>query len=195
MTASQLPPTVALHAPGLLLSPWPAQVDDRDVADLRIGLSDPEQARWNPRALLADEGDQPVLDWLDRLRARVADGTLACWALRDPADGRLLGHLGVREIDLEATGGARVGYWTMPAARGRGVATTALRLASTWAFGELGVHRIELAHALGHEASCSVARKAGYPLEGVLRQAMPDSYGNWHDLHLHARLASDPEPA
>jgi RimJ/RimL family protein N-acetyltransferase len=164
------------------------------VADLRIGLCDPEQARWNPRALLADEGDQPVLDWLDRQRAQVADGTTACWALRDPADGRLLGHLGLREID-PVLGGARVGYWTMPAARGRGVASTALRRASAWAFSELGLHRIELAHAVGHEASCAVARRSGYPLEGVLRQALPDSYGAWHDLHLHARLASDPEPA
>ncbi|MCC9312045.1 GNAT family N-acetyltransferase [Kitasatospora sp. RB6PN24] len=196
MTANRLPPPVELHAPGLLLSPWPpARVDERDLADLRIGLTDPEQARWNPRALPADQGDRPVLDRVAGQRAQVADGTLVCWALRDPADGRLLGNLGIREIDLVVTGGGRVGYWTMPAARGRGVATAALRLASTWAFGELGLHRIELAHALGNEASCAVARKAGYPLEGVLRQALPDSHGNRHDLHLHARLAGDPEPA
>jgi RimJ/RimL family protein N-acetyltransferase len=194
MTGTEPLPLPELRAPGLLLRPWTAEVDGRDLADLLTGLSDPEQGRWNAYALPADQGEAPVLEWLDRQRARIAEGNTVSWALRDPADLRLLGHLGIRGIELTA-GVARVGYWTMPAARGRGVASTALRRGSTWAFEELGLHRIELAHAVGHAASCAVARRCGYPLEGVLREALRDSHGHRHDLHLHARLAGDPEPA
>ncbi|PYC66476.1 GNAT family N-acetyltransferase [Streptomyces tateyamensis] len=182
---------VELTGPGLLLRPWTALPNQRDAADLRVGLSDPEQARWNPNAPLTDPGEQAVHDWVGRLLARTAEGTGASWAVRDPDSGRLLGHLGLREVEF-TTGSARIGYWIMPGARGRGLARAATELASRWAFGELGLHRIELAHAVGHEASCAIARRAGYRLEGVLREALPDSYGTRHDLHLHARLATDP---
>jgi RimJ/RimL family protein N-acetyltransferase len=190
-----LPPPSELTGRGLLLRPWSAELDQRDLDDLRVGLSDPEQARWNPRAPLRDPGEQHVRDWVGRLLARADEGTMAAWSVRDPQDGRLLGHLGLREIELEFTQSGRVGYWIMPADRGRGTAGAALRLASAWAFGELGLHRIELAHAEAHGASCAVARKAGYRLEGTLREAMPDSYGTRLDLHLHARLATDPTEA
>ncbi|MFE0459156.1 GNAT family N-acetyltransferase [Kitasatospora sp. NPDC058965] len=188
MTGALEPAELSGH--GLLLRPWTAALDRRDVADLRRGLSDPEQARWNPNAPLDDPGEPAVHDWVDRLLARTAQGSGVFWAVRHPDDDRLLGHLGLRDVE-PATGTARVGYWIMPEARGRGTATAALLLASHWAFGELGLHRIELAHAVGHGASCAIARKGGYLLEGVLRGAMPDSHGARQDLHLHARLATD----
>lgn len=91
---------------------------------------------------------------------------------------------------------AHVGYWVLPEARGRGVATRALSLASRLAFGELGLHRLELGHALGHEVSCRVAERGGYRYEGTLRGAMFEAgrQDAFRDAHLHARLASDPEP-
>jgi hypothetical protein len=39
-----------------------------------------------------------------------------------------------------------------------------------------------------------VALKAGYPVEGTLRQSYIYGDGRRYDEHLHARLASDPEP-
>ena len=79
----------------------------------------------------------------------------------------------------------------VPSARGREVAPRALRAITDWVFDHLGLHRVELAHSTANMASCSVASKAGYALEGTKRRETLDSDG-WHDMHLHARLRDDP---
>ena len=37
---------------------------------------------------------------------------------------------------------------------------------------QLGLHRLELGHALGHDASCRIAGTCGFAYEGTLRDAM-----------------------
>jgi ribosomal-protein-alanine N-acetyltransferase len=60
-------------------------------------------------------------------------------------------------------------------------------------FEHLGWHRVELYHAVENGRSCAVARRAGFPFEGVMREAMRYPVdGRWSDEHLHARLVSDP---
>ena len=120
-----------------------------------------------------------------------AEGTGAAWAVTAADTGTVLGHIGLHEMDAGLRL-AMVGYWLLPRARGRGVMTKALDAASAYAFEHLGVHRIELAHAVENEVSCRVAERAGYPYEGTLRQAMRYPVdGRWSDEHLHARLADD----
>ena len=87
----------------------------------------------------------------------------------------------------------------LPEARGRAVATRALVLAARWAFdgdGGLGLHRLELGHAVGHDASCRIAERCGFPYEGTLRGAMFEAgrQDAFRDVHLHGRLATDTEP-
>ena len=48
--------------------------------------------------------------------------------------------------------------------------------------------RLENVHAVENMASCRVADKAGFALEGTLRSAMLHADG-WHDMHLHAAIA------
>jgi RimJ/RimL family protein N-acetyltransferase len=103
----------------------------------------------------------------------------------DPA-GLLCGRVTMRGISLEE-GLGEVTYWVLPGARGAGVASGAVAAASEWAFG-LGLHRLGLRHSVRNPASCRVAEKCGYGLEGVLRSALRHTDG-WHDMHLHARLA------
>ena len=81
--------------------------------------------------------------------------------------------------------------------RSRHVAVRALTLAARWALTDLGLHRLELGHALGHDASCHIAERCGFPAEGVLRGAMFEagSQDAFRDVHLHGRLATDPETA
>jgi len=85
-------------------------------------------------------------------------------------------------------GQAEVTYWTAAAARGTGVAPAAVGAVAGWAFDVLGLHRLELQHSTGNPASCRVAEKAGFVLEGTRRSALLHDDG-WHDMHLHARLA------
>ena len=79
-----------------------------------------------------------------------------------------------------------------PAGRPRpGVATGATVAVAGWALGDLGLHRLELRHSTANPASCRVAVKAGFTLEGTQRSAMRHPDG-WHDMHLHARVQGDP---
>ncbi|MGH1551362.1 GNAT family N-acetyltransferase [Streptomyces sp. L7] len=83
----------------------------------------------------------------------------------DAADGRTLGHIGVNDID-HVISVARVGYWILPEARGRHVAIRALTLAARWALTDLGLHRLEIGHALGHHASLPHRRTLRLPRRG-----------------------------
>ncbi|MFF1448527.1 GNAT family N-acetyltransferase [Streptomyces sp. NPDC058274] len=178
---------------GLRLRPWNAESDADAGAWLR-GLSDPEFQRWNtPLKAVRD-----IDDARDSLRARAesaADGSGVSFRVTDAGTGVTLGHIGVNEID-HVIRVARVGYWVLPEARGRQVATRALLLAARFAFSELGLHRLELGHALGHDVSCRVAERCGFLWEGTLRGAMFEAARSdaFRDVHLHARLATDPEP-
>ncbi|MFH8976104.1 GNAT family N-acetyltransferase [Streptomyces sp. NPDC017890] len=179
---------------GLHLRSWDAACD-ADVETWLRGHLDPEFRRWNT----------PLTLWTDlsgareSLRARAgqaAEGRSASFRITDAESGTPLGHIGFNEIN-QPLKLARVGYWVLPEARGRGVATRALLLVSRWAFTELGLHRLELGHADGHDASCRVAERGGYAYEGTMRGAMWEAgrHDVFRDAHLHARLATDEEPA
>jgi ribosomal-protein-alanine N-acetyltransferase len=92
----------------------------------------------------------------------------------------------VRRLDLDQ-GEGEAAYWVLPPARGRGVATRALRAVTDWMFTYVGLHRVYLEHSTRNEASCRVATGAGFVAEGTRRSACLHLDG-WHDMHLHARV-------
>ena len=55
-----------------------------------------------------------------------------------------------------------VGYWLLPGARGRGLATASVRLIAGWALQELGLERLRLTTAAGNDASQLVAERSGF---------------------------------
>jgi RimJ/RimL family protein N-acetyltransferase len=120
----------------------------------------------------------------------------AAFAVTDPADGVMIGYMGLRDVH-RIPDQAIAGYWVTPSARGRGVTARALDAAATWGFtsyrtGGLGLHRIVLDHVLGNTGSCRAALRAGFPEEGVMRDQFVEPDGTRHNCHLHARLATDP---
>ena len=80
----------------------------------------------------------------------------------------VLGSASLYALNLEQRSAA-VGYWLAPQARGRGVASTAVRLLATWGFTTLGWARIELTCGPDNEASQRVAARCGFVREGVMR--------------------------
>jgi RimJ/RimL family protein N-acetyltransferase len=183
--AEQSPPgpldPVELPGDGFLLRVWEAA----DADAVYRGLSDPESARWNPRLPLRDL-DQ-ARRWLQGRTERWRDGRACTWAVVE--DGRVVGSVALRDLNA-IDHFAVASYWTMPEARGRGVAGQALARASTYAFEGLGMHRVELGHAVANTASCRVAEKAGFAMEGTRREATRLADG-FVDEHVHARLATD----
>jgi len=186
-------PFPELHGHGLRLSDWDPDVEAH-VDEWFRGLTDPDFVRWNtPLKMVRDRDD--ARESLRSKAARGAEGLEAVFRITDATDGTTLGQVSVQAID-RVLRVARVGYWVLPEARGRGVATRALAVISRWALTDLGLNRLELGHAIGHEASCRVAERCGFPYEGTLRGAMfgPGSQDAFRDVHLHGRIASDPEP-
>lgn len=66
---------------------------------------------------------------------------------------------------------AEVSYWFAPEGRGRGAATTAVRLVAMWAFEAWArLERIELQTLPENAASQRVAERAGFKREALLPQ-------------------------
>ncbi|MFG2750683.1 GNAT family N-acetyltransferase [Streptomyces xanthophaeus] len=103
--------------------------------------------------------------------------------------GQAVGLIGLADLDLRGGSGELL-YWLLPAGRGAGLMTAATERVTRWAFEDLGLHRVRITHSVANPASCAVATKAGYALEGTMRGALLYADG-WHDEHLHARLRTD----
>jgi RimJ/RimL family protein N-acetyltransferase len=133
---------------------------------------------------------KPGPDWCAE-RADWTDGAHASWAIADPDDPEtLLGSVSLHKIDLDQRD-CEVGFMVIPPYRGRGVAGSALRAATAFAFTELDLRRVHLFHAVENTGSCRTAESAGFRLEGVHRESYRYGDGVWRDEHSHARLRSD----
>ena len=126
--------------------------------------------------------------WLGRYQEGRRDGTREGFAIVDH-DRSFLGIAVAPRIDREART-AELGYVVVEAARGRGVATEALRLLTGWAFAEAGMLRLELLIGIGNPASKRVAERCGYVREGVLR-SLHVKQDVHEDTEIWSRLASD----
>jgi RimJ/RimL family protein N-acetyltransferase len=104
-------------------------------------------------------------------RSRV-HGDEICFALVAPDDDTaIFGGASLYGID-RGERRAAVGYWLAAHARGRGIASRAVRLLAGWCFGQLGIARLELTCAPDNAASQAVAARCGFTREGVLRSHM-----------------------
>ncbi|MDX6223680.1 MAG: hypothetical protein QOJ92_2996 [Frankiales bacterium] len=157
-----------------------------DVADITEACQSPGFTRWT--RLTPDytlENAQKFIKRDDPLRPS--------WMALDAVTGRVSGWVGLF-LDAHDDAQAEIGYWVAPWAQGRGAATESSAAVVRFAFAELGIYRLQLVHAAPHAASCAVARRLGFPLEGVLRGAW-FKLGERQDVELHARLATDPDPS
>ncbi|MCQ9183797.1 GNAT family N-acetyltransferase [Streptomyces sp. IBSBF 2953] len=181
-TLSGAPQPVLSTGDGLLLRPWRPE----DAPAVHAAFQDPAMHQWHIRAA---DSEEEVAGWIREWRAAWEEERTAQWAVVDSGTDGLLGRVALRSILLDE-GVAEVAYWTTRSARGRGVAPRATTALTRWALDEIGFHRLELHHATANEASCRVAGKAGFTLEGTKRSACLHPDG-WHDMHVHARVQGD----
>lgn len=172
----------------VVLRPF-AWTDEPAVAE---ALQDPGVLRWTAgMAVIRTPADQRAKRWLEPRVDGWRRGN-AVFAIADAATDYVLGTVAVRDVN-RVPHQAVVAYWVSPAARGRRLAARALDAAARWSFAKdgLGLHRLSLDHALVNEGSCRVATRAGFQLEGIMRDYYVETTGQRHDSHLHARLATD----
>jgi RimJ/RimL family protein N-acetyltransferase len=138
----------------ITLRPMTAQ----DADAITAAAQDPEIPRWTRVPVPYRRAD--ALSWVAGAELELDAGVTIGWLAVDHDD-RLLASISVMEIDREARTG-EIGYWVAREARGRGVATRAVRLVRDWAAAELGLSTIEIEVHEDNLASQAVARAAGF---------------------------------
>jgi [ribosomal protein S5]-alanine N-acetyltransferase len=172
-------PQPPLATTTLLLRPWRGQ----DVSVLPAAGHDPLISRYRyslPRT--PDAADEWIaLTETDREDDRRLELALA-------VGGVPVGSVSLTDLEH---GNAMVRYWLLPEGRGRGLATTAVRLLAGWAFSTLGIGRLAAFVETDNTASGAVLERCGFVCEGRLRQHMPDHDGNRVDALLYGLLPTD----
>lgn len=149
--------------------------DEEALLDERL---DPESRRWSTSTRRWTEPDVRV--FVAGAAAAWLAGTEARFAIVETATGACAGSLGLR-LTVPAFRIAEIGYGLRSGWRGRGLATRSVRLVADWAFGRVGIARLELGTAVSNTASRRVAIRAGFQLEGVARMRLPTSDGGRTD--------------
>jgi RimJ/RimL family protein N-acetyltransferase len=144
-----------------------------DLDRMHEGATDPVTAYWLGR--IPDPYTREMAaDFLVHRSDGMAAGTDLHWMLADPETDLLLGTVSLMHI---AEGMTEIGYWSHPEARGRGVMTEAVRMASRHALiaaedGGLGLHRVHATVAADNVASRQVLERNGFALTGTERRSV-----------------------
>ncbi|WP_312636158.1 GNAT family N-acetyltransferase [Streptomyces noursei] len=170
-----------LVAGDLVLRPW----ELKDVPVVRMAFADPEIRQWT---LLSGSSDDDARAWINRWVQSWKDETAIGWAVVPPS-GVPVGHIALQQLNLPR-GTGRTTCWLLRSSRGCGWGYRARQRVARWAFDDVGLHRLALAHATANEASCRSALKAGFAAEGVRRSAELHLDG-WHDMHEHGCVQGD----
>jgi RimJ/RimL family protein N-acetyltransferase len=142
------------------------------------------QSRLNDEPLIPERQRESVA----RAQQQWSNGTGTPFVIADASDDRPLGLLNLQFGDDEEVASLAVSVF--PEARGRGVATKALRLGALWGLRELGLARVVAEAAADNYASIRAIEKAGFHREGTLRLHCR-THGERHDCVMFSLVATD----
>jgi RimJ/RimL family protein N-acetyltransferase len=161
-------------------------LDPADVKSIARWHNDPEIMALF--ALTRTGSEQYWSEWLEK--RLVSPNALYFGIVKKDGD-RLIGHIHLEEI-----------YWSHRLCRdigiiigekdewSKGYGTEAMELMMGYAFGELGLHRLELMTFDFNERGMKVWKKCGFRQEGVMRRARLAN-GDWRDLIFYALLEDE----
>jgi [ribosomal protein S5]-alanine N-acetyltransferase len=102
----------------------------------------------------------------------------------------IVGTISVFSIVRDGPESCTIGYWVDRERNGRGLATAAVGDILPFAFGQLGLHRVEAATLVDNIPSQRVLEKNGFERIGLARRFLRIN-GQWRDFFLFQRLADD----
>jgi RimJ/RimL family protein N-acetyltransferase len=108
------------------------------------------------------------------------------WALRESADGPLLGVVGLHRRRATDPESLDVGYWLGAPLRGRGLMAEAVRTVSDWALEGGVAATLHWECAIGNYASAHTAKAAGFRFTGIGPSQVAARDGS-HPDHWHGR--------
>ena len=97
------------------------------------------------------------------------------------------GLIGFRQTD-RANRKTEIGYWLTHSATGRGIATESVRALLRFAFGSLGMNRVQIKCATGNERSKNIPKRLGFVYEGIERDGELLSDGKFTDIEVYSMM-------
>ena len=166
----------------VLLRPW----DPADADAVFAACQDVEIQRWTTVPSPYSLAD--AVGYVTTVASEAWEHGGVLLAVIEAATGQFAGSIGAHHV---IDGVAQVGYWTAPAARGRGLTSDALRTLTRWLLHEGGAARVELVVEPANVGSVRVAEAAGFMREGLLRQQLALRFRR-ADVAIYSALANDP---
>jgi RimJ/RimL family protein N-acetyltransferase len=102
----------------------------------------------------------------------------------------LVGISGLQGIDWEVPK-FEIGYWCRTRFTGRGYITEAVTGITAFAFDDLGARRVEIRCDPRNRPSARVAERAGFALEGTLRNNEVGTDGKLRDTRIYASILGE----
>lgn len=137
----------------------------RDFFDL-VGRNRERLLHWCPW-LNQVETIEKTAALLREKRARFADGNGFTAGFFE--NEKLIGVIALEYID-KANLSTEIGYWLDANVEGHGLVTAACRKLIDYAFGELGLQRVQIRCASENVRSRAIPEKFGFTREGIIRQ-------------------------
>lgn len=125
-------------------------------------------------------------EWFGTLVTGASVGLVA----RDAHSRSIVGVMNLSQIFRKGFQNAYLGYYGMVAFARRGLMSEAVRLATRYAFDEIGLHRIEANIQPGNLASIALVRRIGFRKEGFSPRYLRIN-GVWCDHERWALLADE----
>ncbi len=140
---------------------------ERDIPEILIAYQDDPQLHVQLGLERPPSGAE-----LGRLAERAAieraTGARVTLTILEPDSDVCRGQIYTPEVDWRHTR-AEIGMWLAPQVRGRGLASRALKLTSSWLLRSSGLERLQIVTEPDNEPMLATARAAGFAHEGILR--------------------------
>jgi [ribosomal protein S5]-alanine N-acetyltransferase len=123
---------------------------------------------------------------LETQLARIREAGRHNWLILDAEEP--VGFVGLSNVVRGPLQSAILSYWVDRDHNGKGLCTRAVAEVLAYAFGELGLHRVEAGTLVDNRASQRVLEKNGFERYGLARRFLFIA-GEWRDHVLFERLA------
>jgi ribosomal-protein-alanine N-acetyltransferase len=154
-----------------------------DLENVFYGLSHPDVIQFYGVHYNSLSATQAQMDWFAALEK---DKTGQWWAICSADDAVFYGACGFNGWSHQHQK-AEIGFWLLPEHQGKGIMNEAMPIICHYAFKTMGLHRIEAMVETPNTASKKVLEKAGFMLEGTLKDCEVKN-GQFISLDVWAKL-------
>ncbi len=154
-----------------------------DIENIFKGLSHPDVIRYYGISYTSLADTQAQMDWYAQLEST---GTGIWWAIVSPDNSLFYGAVGLSSLHAQHKK-AELGLWLLPDFWGQGIMPEVVPFVHSYAFEQLGLHRIEAMVEAENNNCKAVMRKLGFTYEGCMRDCEIKD-GKFISLEMYALL-------